>query len=221
MTLGPYEFYNMMDALLSFLRANFPFNAFQMNWPFWRISNHSDLAALHHALDLGYLQKPFFCELYSIPKQFAVHGVSNSLSERWQAQWAPYFCVCRGTTGYGYQMGQCTRLFSLLMLLLRLVCHAWRPSLKSGPCLRWLPMDCSTSMQILLTSIAARAVENTWRPVACFFLLNISLFLWLTVTASLEAGSFLHVRAKMLLIIVSHSRMYVRPLREDLCNQSA
>ncbi|GFN97308.1 eyes absent homolog 1 [Plakobranchus ocellatus] len=27
----------------------------QMNWPFWRISNHSDLAALHHALDLGYL----------------------------------------------------------------------------------------------------------------------------------------------------------------------
>ncbi|XP_070194885.1 eyes absent homolog 1-like [Littorina saxatilis] len=27
----------------------------QMNWPFWRISNHSDLAALHHALDLKYL----------------------------------------------------------------------------------------------------------------------------------------------------------------------
>ncbi|XP_059174094.1 eyes absent homolog 1-like isoform X2 [Physella acuta] len=27
----------------------------QMNWPFWRISNHSDLAALHHALDLNYL----------------------------------------------------------------------------------------------------------------------------------------------------------------------
>ncbi|XP_025111355.1 eyes absent homolog 1-like [Pomacea canaliculata] len=27
----------------------------QMNWPFWRISNHSDLAALHHALDLSYL----------------------------------------------------------------------------------------------------------------------------------------------------------------------
>nr|QRF78286.1 Eya [Terebratalia transversa] len=27
----------------------------QMNWPFWRVSNHSDLAALHHALDLGYL----------------------------------------------------------------------------------------------------------------------------------------------------------------------
>ncbi|KAK2148903.1 hypothetical protein LSH36_476g02003 [Paralvinella palmiformis] len=27
----------------------------QMTWPFWRISNHSDLAALHHALDLGYL----------------------------------------------------------------------------------------------------------------------------------------------------------------------
>lgn len=27
----------------------------QMNWPFWRISTHSDLAALHHALDLNYL----------------------------------------------------------------------------------------------------------------------------------------------------------------------
>ncbi|XP_076440585.1 protein phosphatase EYA1-like isoform X3 [Babylonia areolata] len=27
----------------------------QMNWPFWRVANHSDLAALHHALDLGYL----------------------------------------------------------------------------------------------------------------------------------------------------------------------
>ncbi|XP_013418563.1 eyes absent homolog 1 isoform X4 [Lingula anatina] len=27
----------------------------QMNWPYWRVSNHSDLAALHHALDLGYL----------------------------------------------------------------------------------------------------------------------------------------------------------------------
>nr|AHA91757.1 Eya [Euprymna scolopes] len=27
----------------------------QMNWPFWRISNHSDLAALHHALELSYL----------------------------------------------------------------------------------------------------------------------------------------------------------------------
>ncbi|BFY99590.1 hypothetical protein BsWGS_02631 [Bradybaena similaris] len=27
----------------------------QMNWPFWRIANHSDLAALHHALDLSYL----------------------------------------------------------------------------------------------------------------------------------------------------------------------
>ncbi|XP_064607276.1 eyes absent homolog 4-like isoform X5 [Liolophura sinensis] len=27
----------------------------QMNWPFWRVSNHSDLAALHHALDLNYL----------------------------------------------------------------------------------------------------------------------------------------------------------------------
>ncbi|KAL8572503.1 hypothetical protein ACOMHN_019542 [Nucella lapillus] len=27
----------------------------QMNWPFWRISSHSDLAALHHALDLNYL----------------------------------------------------------------------------------------------------------------------------------------------------------------------
>jgi len=27
----------------------------QMNWPFWRISNHSDLAALHHALDLDFL----------------------------------------------------------------------------------------------------------------------------------------------------------------------
>lgn len=27
----------------------------QMAWPFWRISNHSDLTALHHALDLGYL----------------------------------------------------------------------------------------------------------------------------------------------------------------------
>ena len=26
-----------------------------MAWPFWRISNHSDLVALHHALDLGYL----------------------------------------------------------------------------------------------------------------------------------------------------------------------
>ena len=28
---------------------------FQMTWPFWRVTNHSDLAALHHALDLGYL----------------------------------------------------------------------------------------------------------------------------------------------------------------------
>ncbi|XP_053394708.1 eyes absent homolog 1-like isoform X2 [Mercenaria mercenaria] len=27
----------------------------QMTWPFWRISNHSDLAALHHALELSYL----------------------------------------------------------------------------------------------------------------------------------------------------------------------
>ena len=27
----------------------------QMSWPFWRITNHSDMAALHHALDLGYL----------------------------------------------------------------------------------------------------------------------------------------------------------------------
>ena len=26
-----------------------------MSWPFWRITNHSDMAALHHALDLGYL----------------------------------------------------------------------------------------------------------------------------------------------------------------------
>jgi hypothetical protein len=27
----------------------------QMSLPFWRISNHSDLVALHHALSLGYL----------------------------------------------------------------------------------------------------------------------------------------------------------------------
>ncbi|KAK3091299.1 hypothetical protein FSP39_018755, partial [Pinctada imbricata] len=27
----------------------------QMNWPFWRVTNHSDLAALHHALELSYL----------------------------------------------------------------------------------------------------------------------------------------------------------------------
>ena len=27
----------------------------QLNWPFWRVTTHSDLAALHHALDLGYL----------------------------------------------------------------------------------------------------------------------------------------------------------------------
>ncbi|KAL5016073.1 hypothetical protein ScPMuIL_005662 [Solemya velum] len=27
----------------------------QMKWPYWRITNHSDLAALHHALDLSYL----------------------------------------------------------------------------------------------------------------------------------------------------------------------
>ncbi|GFQ77661.1 eyes absent homolog 4 [Trichonephila clavata] len=27
----------------------------QMNFPFWRVSSHSDLAALHHALDLGHL----------------------------------------------------------------------------------------------------------------------------------------------------------------------
>ncbi|XP_041359207.1 eyes absent homolog 1-like isoform X2 [Gigantopelta aegis] len=27
----------------------------QMTWPYWRVSNHSDLAALHHALDLSYL----------------------------------------------------------------------------------------------------------------------------------------------------------------------
>ncbi|XP_033644771.1 eyes absent homolog 1-like isoform X2 [Asterias rubens] len=27
----------------------------QMDFPFWRVSSHSDLAALHHALDLGYL----------------------------------------------------------------------------------------------------------------------------------------------------------------------
>ncbi|XP_067140082.1 eyes absent homolog 1-like isoform X1 [Centruroides vittatus] len=27
----------------------------QLNFPFWRISGHSDLAALHHALDLGHL----------------------------------------------------------------------------------------------------------------------------------------------------------------------
>lgn len=27
----------------------------QMNWPFWRTTSHSDLLALHHALDLGYL----------------------------------------------------------------------------------------------------------------------------------------------------------------------
>ncbi|XP_054717920.1 eyes absent homolog 1-like [Uloborus diversus] len=27
----------------------------QMNFPFWRVSTHSDLAALHHALDLGHL----------------------------------------------------------------------------------------------------------------------------------------------------------------------
>ncbi|CAD5111956.1 DgyrCDS1216 [Dimorphilus gyrociliatus] len=27
----------------------------QVNWPFWRVCQHNDLAALHHALDLGYL----------------------------------------------------------------------------------------------------------------------------------------------------------------------
>lgn len=27
----------------------------QLNFPFWRVSSHSDLAALHHALDLGHL----------------------------------------------------------------------------------------------------------------------------------------------------------------------
>ncbi|XP_062622302.1 eyes absent homolog 1-like isoform X5 [Saccostrea cucullata] len=27
----------------------------QLNWPFWRVCNHSDLVALHHALDLNYL----------------------------------------------------------------------------------------------------------------------------------------------------------------------
>ncbi|XP_013791862.1 eyes absent homolog 3-like, partial [Limulus polyphemus] len=27
----------------------------QMNFPFWRVSSHSDLAALHHALDVGHL----------------------------------------------------------------------------------------------------------------------------------------------------------------------
>nr|CAD89531.1 eyes absent protein [Dugesia japonica] len=27
----------------------------QVNWPFWRISSHSDIVALHHALSLGYL----------------------------------------------------------------------------------------------------------------------------------------------------------------------
>lgn len=27
----------------------------QLNWPFWRVSAHSDLVALHHALDLAYL----------------------------------------------------------------------------------------------------------------------------------------------------------------------
>ncbi|XP_072016083.1 protein phosphatase EYA1-like isoform X16 [Amphiura filiformis] len=27
----------------------------QLDFPFWRVSSHSDLAALHHALDLGYL----------------------------------------------------------------------------------------------------------------------------------------------------------------------
>ena len=27
----------------------------QMTWPFWRVTNHSDLAALHHALELNYL----------------------------------------------------------------------------------------------------------------------------------------------------------------------
>ncbi|KAF6029913.1 EYA4 [Bugula neritina] len=30
-------------------------SAKQLNWPFWRVTTHSDLAALHHALDLGYL----------------------------------------------------------------------------------------------------------------------------------------------------------------------
>lgn len=29
--------------------------SFQHNMPFWRISSHSDLMALHHALDLEYL----------------------------------------------------------------------------------------------------------------------------------------------------------------------
>lgn len=28
---------------------------FQLTWPFWRVCNHSDLVALHHALDLNYL----------------------------------------------------------------------------------------------------------------------------------------------------------------------
>ncbi|UYV65330.1 EYA1 [Cordylochernes scorpioides] len=27
----------------------------QMGFPFWRVSGHSDLAALHHALELGHL----------------------------------------------------------------------------------------------------------------------------------------------------------------------
>lgn len=27
----------------------------QLTWPFWRVCNHSDLVALHHALDLNYL----------------------------------------------------------------------------------------------------------------------------------------------------------------------
>ncbi|XP_067937441.1 eyes absent homolog 2-like isoform X2 [Watersipora subatra] len=30
-------------------------SAKQLNWPFWRVATHSDLAALHHALDLEYL----------------------------------------------------------------------------------------------------------------------------------------------------------------------
>ncbi|KAK4467465.1 hypothetical protein MN116_009021 [Schistosoma mekongi] len=27
----------------------------QFHWPFWRMNTHSDLIALNHALDLGYL----------------------------------------------------------------------------------------------------------------------------------------------------------------------
>ena len=52
-----------MDEIISGDGKDEEVAAKQMNFPFWRISSHSDLVAFYNALDMGFMQKSFVCEL--------------------------------------------------------------------------------------------------------------------------------------------------------------